>query len=87
VLLASPPGPIAINHALGKKLGFEPAKFEPVSVLGTVSNVVVVWPTFPAQTARELIAHVKANPGKVTFASQGNGLASERDAVPDAHRH
>jgi tripartite-type tricarboxylate transporter receptor subunit TctC len=81
VLLASPPGPIAINDALYKKLGFEPAKFEPVIVLGAVPNVVVVKPTFPAQTARELIAHIKANPGKVTFASQGNGSTSHLSAM------
>jgi len=76
VLLASPPGPIAINDNLYRKLGFEPAKFEPVVVLGTVPNVLVVKPTFPSQTARELIAYARANPGKVTFASQGNGSTS-----------
>jgi tripartite-type tricarboxylate transporter receptor subunit TctC len=73
VLMASPPGPIAINDNLYKKLGFEPSKFEPVIVLGTVPNVLVVKPAFPAQTAEELIAYARANPGKVTFASQGNG--------------
>jgi tripartite-type tricarboxylate transporter receptor subunit TctC len=81
VLLASPPGPIAINDNLYKKLGFEPAKFEPVIVLGTVPNVLVVRPTFPAQTARELIAYARANPGKVTFASQGNGSTSHLSAM------
>ena len=81
VLLASPPGPIAINDNLYKKLGFEPSKFEPVIVLGTVPNVLVVKPSFPAQTARELIAYAKANPGKVTFASQGNGSTSHLSAM------
>ena len=52
VLLASPPGPIAINDNLYKKLGFEPAKFEPVIVLGTVPNVLVVKPTFPRKAPR-----------------------------------
>jgi tripartite-type tricarboxylate transporter receptor subunit TctC len=81
VLLASPPGPIAINDNLYRKLGFEPAKFEPVVVLGTVPNVLVVKPTFPSQTARELIAYARANPGKVTFASQGNGSTSHLSAM------
>jgi tripartite-type tricarboxylate transporter receptor subunit TctC len=81
VLLASPPGPIAINDNLYKKLGFEPAKFAPVIVLGTVPNVLVVKPAFPAQTARELIAYARANPGKVTFASQGNGSTSHLSAM------
>ena len=52
VLLASPPGPIAINDNLYKKLAFQPSKFEPVIVLGTVPNVLVVKPAFPAKTAR-----------------------------------
>ena len=81
VLLASPPGPIAINDNLYKKLAFQPSKFEPVIVLGTVPNVLVVKPTFPAKTAQELIAYVKANPGKVTFASQGNGSTSHLSAM------
>src|SRR5207253_4903773 len=72
LLLASPPGPIAINDNLYKKLAFQPSKFEPVIVLGTVPNVLVVKPTFPAKTAAELIDYVKANPGKVPFASQGD---------------
>jgi len=81
VLLASPPGPIAINDNLYKKLAFQPSKFEPVIVLATVPNVLVVKPTFPAKTAQELIAHVKANPGKITFASQGNGSTSHLSAM------
>jgi len=81
VLLASPPGPIAINDNLYKKLAFQPSKFEPVIVLGTVPNVLVVKPAFPAKTAQELIAHVKANPGKITFASQGNGSTSHLTAM------
>jgi len=80
-LLASPPGPIAINDNLYKKLAFQPSKFEPVIVLGTVPNVLVVKPAFPAKTAADLIDHVKANPGKVTFASQGNGSTSHLSAM------
>jgi tripartite-type tricarboxylate transporter receptor subunit TctC len=81
VLLACPPGPIAINDHLYQKLSFQPSKFEPVIVLGSVPNVLVVKPTFPAGTAQELIAHLKANPGKVTFASQGNGSTSHLSAM------
>jgi tripartite-type tricarboxylate transporter receptor subunit TctC len=81
VLLASPPGPIAINDNLHKKLAFQPSKFEPIIVLGTVPNVLLVKPAFPAKTARELIAYIKANPGKVAFASQGNGSTSHLSAM------
>ena len=81
VLLASPPGPIAINDHLYATLSFQPSKFEPVVVLGTVPNVLIVKPTFPAKTAQELIAYAKANPAKVTFASQGNGTTSHLSAM------
>jgi len=81
VLLASPPGPIAINDNLYRKLAFEPSKFEPIIVLGTVPNVLVVKPAFPAKTAPELIAYIRANPGKVAFASQGNGSTSHLSAM------
>src|SRR6476620_7697895 len=76
VVLASPPGPIAINDNLYKRLAYQPSKFEPIIVLGTVPNVLVVKPAFPAKTTAELIDYVKANPRKVTFASQGNGSTS-----------
>jgi tripartite-type tricarboxylate transporter receptor subunit TctC len=81
VLLVTPPGPVAINDNLYKKLSFQPSKFEPIIVLGTVPNVLVVKPTFPSKTAQELIAYIKANPGKVTFASQGNGSTSHLSAM------
>src|SRR6202000_3445685 len=48
----------------------------PITVLGSVPNVLGVRPDFPAKTAEELIAYAQANPGKVSFASQGNGAAS-----------
>src|SRR5215470_6731665 len=80
-LLASPPGPIAINENLYKKLSFRPAELMPITVLGTAPNVLDVRPDFPAKTVQELIAYAKANPGKVTFASQGNGSTSHLTAI------
>jgi tripartite-type tricarboxylate transporter receptor subunit TctC len=80
-LFASPPGPLAINESLYKKLAFRPADFMPITVLGTAPAVLDVRPDFPAKTVRELIAYAKANPGKVTFASQGNGSTSHLTAV------
>ena len=81
VLLASPPGPIAINDSLYKKLAFQPSKFAPIIVLGTVPSVLVVKPAFPAETVAELIGYMKANPAKVTFASQGIGSISHLSAM------
>jgi tripartite-type tricarboxylate transporter receptor subunit TctC len=80
-LLASPPGPIAINENLYKKLSFRPADLMPITVLGTVPNVLDVRPDFPAKTVNELIDYAKAHPDKVTFASQGNGTTSHLTAI------
>ena len=80
-LLASPPGPIAINEGLYKKLMFRPSDLLAVTLLGTAPNVVDVSSDFPAKTIRELIDYAKANPEKVTFASQGNGSTSHLTAM------
>lgn len=79
-LLISPPGPIAINHNLYSNMGFDPGKWVPITVLATVPNVLAVNPNLPVKTVQEFIAYVKANPGKVTFASQGNGSTSHLTA-------
>ncbi|MBR0870268.1 tripartite tricarboxylate transporter substrate binding protein [Bradyrhizobium tropiciagri] len=80
-LLASPPGPIAINQSLYAKLGYDPSELKPVALIGTVPNVLDVRPGFPAKTVKELIDYAKANPGKVTFASQGNGSTSHLTTI------
>jgi tripartite-type tricarboxylate transporter receptor subunit TctC len=78
--LVSPPGPIAINHHLYKKLSFDPTKWVPVTVLATVPNVLAVSNKVPAKDLQEFIAYVKANPDKVSYASQGNGSTSHLTA-------
>src|SRR5215470_10713363 len=80
-LLASPPGPIAINENLYKKLSFRPADLMPITVIGTAPNVLDVRLDFPAKTVKELVDYAKANPGNVTFASQGNGTTSHLTAI------
>jgi tripartite-type tricarboxylate transporter receptor subunit TctC len=80
-LLASPPGPIAINQTLYAKLSYNPSELQPVALIGTAPNVLDVRPGFPAKTVKELIDYAKANPGKVTFASQGNGSTSHLTAI------
>lgn len=79
-LLASPPGPIAINHNLYSKLPFDPEKWQVLTVLGSVPNVLAVRTQFPAQNLAEFLAFARANPGKVTYASQGNGSTSHLTA-------
>ncbi len=78
--LVSPPGPIAINHHLYKKLSFDPTKWVPVTVLATVPNVLAVSNKVPAKDLQEFIAYLKANPDKVSYASQGNGSTSHLTA-------
>ncbi|UKI08743.1 Bug family tripartite tricarboxylate transporter substrate binding protein [Variovorax paradoxus] len=79
--LVSPPGPIAINHHLYKSLSFDPTRWVPVTVLATVPNVLVVSNKLGVKDVAEFIAHLKANPGKVSYASQGNGSTSHLTAA------
>ncbi len=80
-LLASQPSPITVNPLLYKNLSFDPTKFEPVAIMTTIANVLLVRPDFPAKTAKEFIDYCKANPGKVNYASQGIGTTSHLTAA------
>src|SRR4030088_2088350 len=75
-LLASQPSPITSNIALYKKLNFDPTALESVAVMSKIPNLLLVRQDFPAKTAAEFVAYAKANPGRVTFASQGPGTTS-----------
>jgi tripartite-type tricarboxylate transporter receptor subunit TctC len=75
-LLATPPGPLIINQHLYSKLNFDPEAFEPIAILGVVPNALIANPRVPANTVSELIAYARANPGKITVATQGNGTTS-----------
>jgi tripartite-type tricarboxylate transporter receptor subunit TctC len=79
-LLSSQPSPITSNVVLYKKLNFDPVALEPVAVMSRIPNVLLVRQGFPAKTAQEFIAYAKANPGKVTYASQGPGTSSHLTA-------
>jgi tripartite-type tricarboxylate transporter receptor subunit TctC len=65
---------IAANPSLYRKLGYNPATdLDPISLLANAPTILVVHPSFPANTLAEFIAHVKANPGKLNYASYGAG--------------
>jgi len=65
---------LAINVTLYKNLGYDPEKdFEPITLIGTQTNVLYTHPSVPAKTLGELIDYAKANPGKLSFGSGGNG--------------
>jgi tripartite-type tricarboxylate transporter receptor subunit TctC len=66
--------PIAVNPTLYGNLSFDYIRdFAPVASILRVANVVVVNPTFPAQTFPEFVAYAKAHPGTITMATGGNG--------------
>src|SRR5215471_9051347 len=76
-LLSAPPPPLVINQNLYPNIGFDPMQFEPVIVTAQVPNGLFVNPSkIAAKTVPEFIAYLKANPGKVTSATQGNGTTS-----------
>ena len=63
-----------INPALYSKVPFDPIKdFTPIMQLAVAPYLLVVNPNFPAKNLDELVAYVKAHPGKVEYASAGNG--------------
>ena len=73
-LVLAPTGNLTVNQFLFKDLPFDVARdFTPVTVLATSPNVLVVHPSVPAKTFKELIAYAKANPDKLNFSSPGSG--------------
>lgn len=65
------------NPALFDKLVWDPIKdFSPVALLTVSTNVIAVHPSVPVNNLKEFIAYAKANPGKLNYASQGNGSVS-----------
>jgi len=81
-LLVGSIGVFAINPVLIKDLKYDPLKdFDLLSVAVRTPNVLVVNPNVPAKSVAELIAHLKTNPDKVTFASSGIGSSDHLTAV------
>jgi len=68
---------LAVNPALNPKLPYNAERdFAPVSMLGSTPYILAVHPGVPAKTAPQLIAHAKANPGKLSFGSAGSGSSA-----------
>lgn len=81
-LLFGTSGPLAINASLYRKIGYDPARsFAPVIQVGHLPNILVVNPAVPARNVKELIAYAKASPGKLSYASSGNGASSHLAGV------
>ena len=65
---------MAANPNLSSKRAYDPvADFVPISLIATIENILVVHPSVPARSLRELVAYAKANPGKLTYATSGIG--------------
>jgi tripartite-type tricarboxylate transporter receptor subunit TctC len=65
---------MAVNVSLYPKMPYDPAKdFTPVTKMVTVPNMLAAHPSLPVRTIPDVVAHMKANPGKVNVGSSGNG--------------
>ena len=70
-------GPHAVNVSLFAKLPYDPVRdFAAIALVLEAEGLLVVHPSVPAHSVAELVAHARANPGKLTFASAGMGTAS-----------
>jgi tripartite-type tricarboxylate transporter receptor subunit TctC len=68
---------LATNQSLYAKLGYDPVKdFAPVALVAVQPNILVVNPSVPASSVKELIALAKAKPGALNYASSGSGAAA-----------
>jgi tripartite-type tricarboxylate transporter receptor subunit TctC len=69
-------GPLVVNPILYKKSGYDPVRsFTPVTLTVSLLNALVVHPSVPATSVKELIAYAKARPGEITYGSSGIGGA------------
>ena len=70
-------GTHAVNVSLFSSMPYDPVRdFAPIVLVLEAEGLLVVHPSVPAKNVSELIAHARANPGKLTFASAGMGTAS-----------
>ena len=75
-LLWGSSGPLSINPVYGAKLPYDPLRdFAPIALFNLIPYILVVHPSVPATTTKELVALAKARPGKLNFASAGQGGA------------
>jgi tripartite-type tricarboxylate transporter receptor subunit TctC len=69
-------GPVAVDVSLHSKLPYDPVRdFTPIARAVSALNILVVYPTLPVHSVKELIAYAKSHPGKLNFGSSGVGHA------------
>ncbi len=91
-ILFTPPGPLVAAPAIYRNVGYDPVKaFAPIAAIFSSPQILVANPAVPAKSMQELVAHAKANPGKVSYASPGlrhPAASAWRDAqADDGRRH
>jgi tripartite-type tricarboxylate transporter receptor subunit TctC len=75
-ILITPGGALTTGPAVHKNIGYDAAKaFVPVAELVEMPNIVAVHPSLPAKSLAEVVTFAKANPGKISWGSQGFGTA------------
>ena len=75
-ILLTPGGALTTGPAVHKNIGYDPVKvFAPVAQVMATPQIFVVHPDLPVKTIAELVAYAKANPGKLSWGSQGFGVA------------
>ena len=75
-------GSHAVNPNLHAKLPYDPVKdFAPITLIASAPSVLVVNPSLPARTLAEFTALAKASPGRINYASNGNGSSAQLAAV------
>ena len=85
-LLISSTGMQVITPQIYRKLNYHPVNdFEPIAQFAVTQNILVVHPALPVQNVKELIAHAKANPGKLNMANAGSGFQSHLAGVLFTH--
>jgi tripartite-type tricarboxylate transporter receptor subunit TctC len=79
-LMVAPPAPLTFNDLLFRDLGYRPNLFVPITLLAKIPNILVARSGLAAESLRDLIAYAKANPGKLSYASQGVGSTAHLSA-------
>ncbi len=70
-------GPVTVSQSLQKKIGYDPLKdLIPVTIVASLPNMLVMHPSLPVQSVRDVIALAKSRPGQITYASGGAGASN-----------
>ena len=85
-ILVSASGPLAVNPALFSNMGYDPlTAFEPISLLATLPNVIVVNANQPYRSVDDLVAAARKSPGSLNYGSIGNGSSQHLAAAYFEH--